>query len=606
MMNVFFGIFIYGRLVKSLGLNNVILLIPFFFSSLFFGWMFSARLLFPVLGFIASEVVLNMLEDNNFNLLLNAVPLKLKNKIRIACESCLEPLGMIFSASLLLLFRSHSKILGFALGCILLVCSLLLRATYMQGIFYNLIEHVVCFGKNISSRTARISKKIFIKSEREFFDRFFFSSEKEQLFMAEYAFRFCNASYIRRILNKITKLSGELKLSILSLYEKLEKKEPDLSPYVLVWMEQHPEMQRDFFQFLIRQNVMNSDFLRVIFQSPSFKQNFCPDMPAYNAAEKEDIEALFSSEKESLLLTGLLMAPRHPETAKKHIFPLLNRLPPRLQEQALKSLVIITDPGDEEFLPSLFSFLDHLSDPSSRLFALKVMEKMLTPSSLETLVRQESKLTAREKNFPVEALRKLGDPALRELGSLYQCPSLSYKSRLFAMKILGKISSSELKKNFYKIVFEEIKKAYLYHYHFLLLTEKEALLKLTLQNNRDAVLEFILESIACMHRFEASEYFFRSLQSKHPKTYNHALEMFEKMCSPKLHKKLRLLIESGYEKKFLKTYLRENHPVLTPKEILEKIGNTPSILNESILKTWASEKDFFSVDAFSSTLNLGR
>lgn len=118
--NMAIGFFLYGRFVRRTGLNNAILVTPLFFLSVYAGWVFSDALGFAVLGLIAVDGILFTVEDNCFNLLSNAVPSKIKSKVRIINDSFFEATGMLLSGLLLFFIQSGSRWLGFSLTLIAL------------------------------------------------------------------------------------------------------------------------------------------------------------------------------------------------------------------------------------------------------------------------------------------------------------------------------------------------------------------------------------------------------------------------------------------------------------------------------------------------------
>src|ERR1700722_8864878 len=97
--NMLFGMFVYSRLVKKMGINNIILIAPSFFFAILSFWFFRDSLAIAIFGMIAREGMVYSLDDNNLNLLLTGIPSKIKNQVRISVESFIEPAGMFAAAS---------------------------------------------------------------------------------------------------------------------------------------------------------------------------------------------------------------------------------------------------------------------------------------------------------------------------------------------------------------------------------------------------------------------------------------------------------------------------------------------------------------------------
>lgn len=126
-INLFIGLFLYSRILARFGLGALVVCSPLFLLITFCGWSSSNSLTFPVLGLFVVEGMLLVIDDSNFNLLLNEVPGKIKYKLRLAIESCFEPLGMIVSSLLLSIPHVNSKVLGMVLSATFLVIALCLR-----------------------------------------------------------------------------------------------------------------------------------------------------------------------------------------------------------------------------------------------------------------------------------------------------------------------------------------------------------------------------------------------------------------------------------------------------------------------------------------------
>lgn len=157
--NIFFGLFLYSRIVRRYGIGSLLICTPLIWIVVFTGWSFSSTLLFPVLGIFIVEGTLYVIDDNNFNLLLNAIPSKIKNKTRVIIESFFEPVGMFVSSLLLAIPSLNSKHLGLFLSCALLIIIFLQRKQYSKAIYRNLAEHAVHFERSIGEWLTPISKK---------------------------------------------------------------------------------------------------------------------------------------------------------------------------------------------------------------------------------------------------------------------------------------------------------------------------------------------------------------------------------------------------------------------------------------------------------------
>lgn len=598
LINILFGLCFYGRLVKKIGLNNVILIVPLFFTSLFTSWMFSTHLFLPVMGFIAVEGLLALLEDNNFNLLLNAVPLKLKNKIRITCESLLEPLGMLVSSLLLLLFQAHSKVIGLGLSILFLILTSLMRAYYTKGIFYNLISHLIPFGQNKMDLKSKISKREYRQSRNQFLAQFYEMKEGEQLFLLESALRFHDLKFIEQLLNKVTKLSGPIKLHVLDLFESHA---PALTlkfiPHFQFWTKQDPSMRRDFFFFLSKMKLLEAEVAQ------NYLSHSCPKIKgaslltlrqklphSFESKEARKIlyQLLISLDEEENLIAIQILKYERLKDFKSKVFELLNTSSLRVKEAILNTLPYLLDEQDTQYAPILLKYLQDEEYSSLKPHLLEVIGVIGDEFLIKELLIRSCHFTLQERRVLIKVVKNIGSKAISELESILQNIHLPDTVRLLSAKILEKISHRHLKLIFKKIWQTEIERAYFYLYHTKTIQKSLPHLNLTLletalKNSYDSVLKFLIETLALINRFEQGEHLVKSLQSKLPKTFSHALETLDKLCSAKYYKKFKPLIEDEHEDDFIKLYHKLNLPILTLDNLLDRLEQTPSYTNQMIV-----------------------
>ncbi|MCE5294474.1 MAG: hypothetical protein LLF94_07670 [Chlamydiales bacterium] len=136
--NLIMGWFLYSRLIARFGVTPLIFITPVAYFTTYVGWPLDTGLLFAVLAFVIVEGIYPVIHDNNFNLLLNAVPRKIKYKVRVMTESFSEPIGMLLSAALLLSPMVNNFTLGLVLSIIAIFVAIMLRKGYFQAIFSNL------------------------------------------------------------------------------------------------------------------------------------------------------------------------------------------------------------------------------------------------------------------------------------------------------------------------------------------------------------------------------------------------------------------------------------------------------------------------------------
>lgn len=598
LINILFGLCIYGRIVKKIGLNNVILIVPLFFTTLFSGWLFSSHIFLPIMGFIAVEGLLALLEDNNFNLLLNAVPLKLKNKIRVTCESFFEPVGVFTSAMLLIFFKSYGRWIGLFFSVSFLIITTLMRAYYTKGIFYNLISHLIPFGQNKVDLKSKVSKKEYSVSKDQFLSKFYEMKEGEQLFIIESALRFHDLKLLEQLLKKVTKLSLTLKLSLFELFENYPSPLTlKFISYFQFWVKQDPSLEQDFFYFLSKMKLLEAQVAQSHLNDP------CPKIKAaslltirqkipYSLESKEARKILYQllislNEEDNLIAIQILKYERLKDFKSK-VFDLLKTSSLRLKEAILKTLPYLLDSQDTQYAPILLRHLQEDGFATLRPLLLHVIGVIGDVFLIKELLIRGGHFSVREKRVLVDVVSKMGTSCIPELESILQNTHLPDPIRLLAARVLGKISRRHLKYVFNKIWSTEMDRAYFYFYHYQTihkscLQTNLTLLETTLKNSYDSVFKFIIETLALIHHFEQGDYLVKSLLSNRPKTYSHALETLDKICNAKHYKRFTPLIEKGNEDDFIKLYHKQKLPILTLDNLLDRLEQTPSYINQMIV-----------------------
>lgn len=220
LFNIIFGLFFYSRLVRYFGLNNLLLITPLILLVAYSGWSISDTLLFPVIGFFVVEGSVYVIDDNNFTLLLNAVPQKVKYKIRLIIESFFEPTGMLISSLLILFAPIKSVTLGLLMAIAALAVALLLRRRYVKAIYLTLAENAIHFQRTARDWFLLMSSKEQANTERRLFAVLQIGDETAQLFAIEALLGFNNTASLPKLLRAIQELPSSIQPTAWALLRK--------------------------------------------------------------------------------------------------------------------------------------------------------------------------------------------------------------------------------------------------------------------------------------------------------------------------------------------------------------------------------------------------
>ena len=131
-INVIFGVFLYGRLVRKFGVGSAILFTPILYLMVFSGWLIQDAFIFPLMGMFAVEGSAEVVDNSNLAFLVKASPGKVKSIMRVMVECIFEPLGMLSSGILISLSFMDSRLLGFIIALGAVGIALMLRSDYTR------------------------------------------------------------------------------------------------------------------------------------------------------------------------------------------------------------------------------------------------------------------------------------------------------------------------------------------------------------------------------------------------------------------------------------------------------------------------------------------
>lgn len=471
--NLIFGLFIYSRLVRRVGVSSMLVITPILLIIAFSGWSFSTSLLFPLIGFFVVEGTLQVIDDSNFSLLLNAVPPKLKYKIRAMIESLFEPIGMLVSATLISLFQENSRWVGLGLAAVSLIIAFAIRKRYLGAIFHNLSDNAIHFRRSVKDWLRKIPLKDSKKAHQRFSNLLLTGHEETMLFAAEGLLGWEDESTLESILNRFEGASLEGKNKLVQLIKK-----------------------------------------------SSFSEN--------------------------------------------------NRVAKRLSDWDEKEQKPV-------YIPQLKSDL---------------IKERVTLDRIQGLITSSRRLLPSQRRLVESSIAKIGNEAIPALLLLLEDPSLPYRCRLLAGRVIGRISLPCLQKSLSRIIDKEIQRAYFYFYHAHRLEAEDSqidvsLLKELLMSDYLSVIDFIIQLLGTSDEVEDEELLSRSIKSKNPKIKSQAVEAIEKTCDPIIFRSLKPLLDDTPEEEKMRIYLKNGGVALNLNALIDKMSASPlqiDQLNAAALK----------------------
>ncbi|HSX26058.1 MAG TPA: MFS transporter [Chlamydiales bacterium] len=605
--NIVFGVFFYGRFIRRMGLNNALLITPLFFVAVYSGWVFQDAMLFAVLGLVAVDGILFTVEDNCFNLLSNAVPAKLKSKVRIINDSFFEPIGMLLSALLLFGLQSGSRWLGFTLTLIVLVLALIIRATYSKAIFINLKDNALHFEKKLKGWLATFTRREQKEAKKDIFEALNSPSEEAQLLAIESLLQMGDPNAIPRILQTTSHLGTLSKIQFLRLLDNsafendaraielidlwsYENGSSELSKWANFYLAKrglhHPEKAEE--------DLDHDDLLlrgAAILTLKKSLANQSLDYAALNrtiAAKKLDLMLKSSHIDEISLGLDILAEDNTLEAAEKAL-PFLSHESVLVKRSAARCTAKLADKRLSRHAPRLIEELSAARDNAFRLHLLDALGKIADSTTIKEILLASVHFRPNERRRAEENIIQMGLKIVPLLLTLTKDISLPERARILASKILGRLALPQLQANLFDILDIEIERAYFYFYFGHTIQNQHPLydlemLQSALLTGYQSVIDFIIHLLGAAGSLEDPELLVRALHSRNAKVHSHAVESLEKTCDLRIFRLIAPLVDDLPLEEKMAACLRwhGDYPQLTLSELLGKLDQSPSLFDKIV------------------------
>lgn len=606
--NLFFGLFIYSRLVRRFGISSLLLITPILLIIAFTGWSMSSSLIFPLIGFFVVEGTLYVIDDNNFNLLLNAVPSKLKYKIRVIIESFFEPVGMLVSALLLSFFQNQSKLLGLLLAICSLCIALALSANYLKALFFNLSENAIHFQRTVADWIGKMTDKQQKTAEHRLLGMFKVGDEQAQLFACEGLLAFEDPSILKRLLNYASHMKAGTKIKLTHLFEQSSFAKNSLVLDTLQeWLQQDfdPQLRSTVYFYLAKQGLLHPEKIMLDLKNSdiqlqgaaiiALKKSLAylpPTTAAYNRAlAAQHLKLLLDSHHEEELCMGLQILGIDGDAHEIDILiSYLKHSSLMIAKTAAKSI------AQAEFLdsirqaPLIIGLLNQISDNEVRLACLKALEQVNDSSLVDDIIQASLHFRPNERRLTEEVIFKMGLRTVPALLSITRDTQVPDRCRLLAGRILGRLALPQLRANLSDIIRQEIERAYFYFYHYHTIQSHNPELDLSMLQDvlitgYHSVLDFIIQILGVAGEVEDEELLSRSLRSRNPKVRSQVVETLEKTCEPQIFRLLQPLVDDiPYEEK-IRAYAKSIQQPLSLNDLLDNISESSAQIDHIIAAT---------------------
>ncbi len=606
--NLIFGLFIYSRLVRRFGINSLLFITPVLLIIAFTGWSLSTNLIFPLIGFFVVEGTLYVIDDNNFNLLLNAVPSKVKYKIRVMIESFFEPIGMLTSALLLSFFQNHSKLLGLILAICSLCVAVVLSSNYLKALFFNLSENAVHFQRRVADWISQMTDKQKKGAEHRLLGILKLGDEQAQLFACDGLLAFEDHAILKRLLNYAAHMKAATKVKLIPLLEQsIFAKNSLVLDALQEWIQQDfdPQLKSVVYFYLAKQGLLhpekvlgelkNSDIQLQGAAIIALKKSLAylpPTTAAYNRTlAAQHLKLLLDSHHEEELCMGLQILGIDGDAHDIDILISYLKHPSLIVvRKAAKSIAQAEVLDSIRQAPRIISQLNQISDNEARLACLKALEQVNDSSLVYDIIQMSLHFRPNERRLTENVIYKMGLRTVPTLLSITRDTQVPDRCRLLSGRILGNLALPQLRANLSDIIRQEIERAYLYFYHHHTIQHLHPELDLSMLQDvlitgYHSILDFIIQILGVAGEVEDEELLSRSLKSRNPKVRSQVVETLEKTCEPAIFRLLQPLVDDiPYEEK-IRAYMKSGHKPLSLNNLLDRMSESSAQIDQIIAAT---------------------
>ncbi|KPK33499.1 MAG: hypothetical protein AMS24_00955 [Chlamydiae bacterium SM23_39] len=609
-INILIGMFFYGRLVKRFRISNIVIIPTLVFLFLYSRWMINISMFIVILAIFSIDGILDTIEDNNFNILINAVPPKIRKILRIVNDFLFEPIGLFVSSLFLIFLSSYSLILGFILSISFFVISIIVKYFYPKAILRNLKENVIHFERKcidwINSLNRKEKKEIFQDIE----DVLNKECEVTKFLAFELLLKYKNKKIDYKFIYSAEKLSIDGKIIFLKLLDKsFLSNEKLIIDMVKKWEKYSSEIlnkwcnlylaKRGYLQIeKTKKDITNKDLFLKAIAIFSLRNSF--SIRERELAKREAYRLLKDKDEDRICM-GIDILSDDRESFDE-IIKLLDHENLKIKKKAAEAISNLSEKDFSSYSLKIIEVMKKTPDNKIRTFCLNALYKISDPFSVKEIILAASHFRPSEKRDVEFVIINMGKKVVDILMDILKDVSLNYCCRILASKVLGRISLVKLKKELKDIIEVEIKRAYFYFFSGHLIQNRYPyydliFLKKALLNGFQANIDFIIHLLGASRSLEDCDLLVHSLHSKNEKIHADAIETLEQNCDPKIFVKIYPLIENipWIERKKAYSKINEKYTLPSLSDLLMILNKSSSMFDKAIVEHYTSllDKDKF-------------
>ncbi len=574
--NLIVNFFIFNRLVISIGVKNVLLILPIVYVLVFLYLSVEVGIEAGILGFFVVQGMLVSIDYNNQNLLYNGINKKIKYQVRTFIESLGEPFTLAIAGVFLLLVGSEYTISEIALIALLLsfvylILALMLKNQYSKAMSENLKEDWLDLGRDENKILAIIP----IEEQKESVK--YLGDENNSILVSKVVSMYSYSEATQILLPYLNSVDEtKFKSNKKFLLELLNSNYPEVTKVVIDWLEEKKQkLSISLEKELASRNLLSYEtaFKRINDDNSSIASVSAAVI--LDSQQPEHINKAISV-VEKLLKTGnkediievlyILSKSKHDRYAF-FAAGFLNENSHTVTVCALETILELCNQNSDKLIkPILKSFKE--GSKLERKLSLDILEKIEDTQSLIPLFKSINILTAYEKRQVISIVEKIGLQSVPAIISVLLDDGFSYTARSISARVLGQIAFEQFKVVEQQIIFKELENVYKYlQMYTIVLNEYEntkdpylLLLSKYFRDNQQIILDFILEKLTVGGEMESFELIKTSLRSSNSKVRGNAIETIEQSTKKSVFRVLLPLLDERPIDDVMKFY-RDNFKV---------------------------------------------
>ena len=590
--NLIFSLFLFNRLVLSVGVGTVALIQPLTYLAVFYFLLFQGGIGAAIFAFVAMQGILPSIEFNNQNFLFNAVPAGVKQQVRTAVEGMAEPVATATAGLLLLVlveFFPSARVagIGFLLAAGYLAIAVLLRNSYLPSLVENLRRGWLDLSRPAAEALAGLGS-----DEKQHLREIAAEGDGE---MAQCALRLLSINDpeagFEATLEYLRNTPDEKVASARSFIEALlQRAGPDATRAFLDWVGQASNhLGPGFLEEMGGHGLIMPSEVKGLVDSDHPGEVAAAVIVLWRSWNPEDrfmaadglVRLLDGSEVEvaaGLRAVGRLGDETLASFAASHLFS----DSPAIQREAMATLRAIVTPDSAALVPDILTALPRTSE-RGRYNGLEALGRIADPTCITRLLELAVDFSPPVRRSVLRVLERMGLRSVPGSVAVFSDPRHRYTARAIAARFLGTAARPQLEAGWPAVIDVELDRAYQFRaFRRGLQSSSEPtsgirVLRRFYRDTQDRILDFILEILNIAGRLPSHEMLSSSLRSALPKERANALETVEQGVPRSLFKRLKpLLLDAGGAT--FSEDAQDHQGKLETAEILDAALNSPFAL----------------------------